>query len=260
MRVVESPGEKRSQRERGDKTKAIVILSLIEMVLALLHIAILFQGVCPKEGGARGNNNEEEEEERTKTCPICDSKYKTTSALNRHIRDKHPDVASFNEQEEEERTIYFCTDCLPKKKFATKHTLARHMGNKHGGAIRRGSVATRKMSPESKRKEEEAKEELEEVSRQYRILVERNKALEADRVKEEERERRRSSFNRLESIAEEPGCSMLSSLEEEHRRDRERQASHRSQRIEHGFESNCQRLRTTKDNVNLNLNLNLQFI
>ena len=87
------------------------------------------------------------------------------------------------------------------------------------------------------------------MSRQYRILVERNKALEADRVKEEERERRRSSFNRLESIAEEPGCSMLSSLEKEHRRDRERQASHRSQRIEHGFESNCQRLRTTKDNV-----------
>ena len=83
VRVVESPGEKRSQRERGDKTKAIVILSLIEMVLALLHIAILFQGVCPKEGGARGNNNEEEEEERKITCPICDSKYKTTSALNR---------------------------------------------------------------------------------------------------------------------------------------------------------------------------------
>ena len=98
----------------------MAILSLIEMVFALLHIAILFQGVCPKEGGARGNNNEEEEEERKKTCPICDSKYKTTSALNRHIRDKHPDVASFNEQEEEERTIYFCTECLPKKKVATE--------------------------------------------------------------------------------------------------------------------------------------------
>ena len=65
--------------------------------------------------------SEEEVDEKRFPCAICPKRYESQSSLNRHVKEKHWEVAEYHEQEEEEE--HWCNIC--KRQYATNwfHTI-----------------------------------------------------------------------------------------------------------------------------------------